>query len=303
MAICYWQLCHCPDATPCAEHDGFDCSLFKGATISDEAQANDPITAALNAALVMMTDDETKIEAAKTKLKARKTDLEREKREIERDANAATNRSQRQGASDRADKANQAIKKLADELTAITDELDAMIARWQTATSTASSKLIKPYADASGYCACYDRKKQRLAVIAAQISSEQAVYGNLLSQYSAIRATVLTAVTDVKIWTGSLLTGAILYAWIYFAFSQVAAIAILVALIIIALALLALIIHVLVLQSQMAASLRRLTALILMYYRLQNISTCQKDDSTGDDDSEWFEWFQGWLEKPTQPAH
>jgi hypothetical protein len=83
----------------------------------------------------------------------------------------------------------------------------------------------------------------------------------------------------------------------------VAAIAILVALIIIALALLALIIHVLVLQSQMDASLLRLTALILMYYRLQKISTCQKRNSTGNDDSDWFEWFQGWLEKPAQAGH
>jgi hypothetical protein len=220
MGICYWQLCHCPDASPCAEHQGLNCGLFNGGAVSDEAQVKDAITAAVEAALVMMTDDETKIAAEKIRLQARKSDLEREKADIERDAKGAQNKTQRQAISDRADKANESIKKLANEITAITDELDAMVARWQSATSTASNRLIIPYADVAGYCACYDRKKQRLAVIAGQITTEQAVYANLLTQYAAIKANVLGAITDVKIWTGTLLTGAILYAWIYFALTR-----------------------------------------------------------------------------------
>ena len=303
MPICYWQLCHCPDATPCAEHDGFGCGLLNGTAISDEAQVNDPVTASLAAALVMLTDNATRIEAIKTRLTTQKADLEREKAEIERDAKAAKNRQERKAAGARADKANGKIRTMADELNAITAELDAMMAGWRTAIATGSNKLIIPYSDPGGYCACYTRKQQRLILIANRITNEQAVYANAQARYNAIRAIVLTAISDVKVWTGTFLSAVVLYAWFYFAFNETGALIILVALIVIAVALLVTLIDMVTLASEMDASQRRLAALVLMYYRLQKISTCKKKDQPGDDDSDWFEWFGGWLENPTHFGH
>jgi hypothetical protein len=298
MSICYWQLCHCPDATPCDEHQGFDCSLVDGIPITSESQIKDPVTRSLEAALLVLTSDQTRIDAVRNQIETRLTELQREMNEIEGDANAATDRHERSVVSDHATRANERAKQIADELGIVMDELDAMVARWQTAIAAASSRLIIPYADVVGYCACYDRKKQRLAVIGTQIANEQAIYGALLAQFNGVRATVLANAMNIKNWTGGLVGLAILFAWLWFAFNKTAAIAILIALVVMALALLALILHLLNLQSQMNAAQRRLAALILMYYRLQQISTCRKEDSDADDDSEWFKSFFDRLNDP-----
>lgn len=298
MSICYWQLCHCPDATPCDEHQGFDCSLVDGIPIASESQVKDPVTRSLEAALLVLTSDQTRIDAVRNEIETRRSELQREKTEIEGDANAATDRHERSAVSDHATRANERAKQIADELGVLMDELDGMLARWQTAVATGSGCLIIPYADVVGYCACYDRKKQRLAVIGTQIANEQAIHGASLVQFNAVRATVLADAVNIKTWTGGLVGLAILFAWLWLAFNKTAAIAILVTLIVIALALLASILHVLNLQSQMNASQRRLAALILMYYRLQQISTCRKEDSDADDDSEWFKSFFDRLNNP-----
>jgi hypothetical protein len=303
MPACYWTLCHCPDATPCAEHQGFRCSLHDGAAVTDESQVADTVTRTLEAALLMMSGDDTRIQTTLTTLKSRKADLQRIKDELERDTRAATNRAQRRSVVERAEKENDAIKRLADEMDTLMDELDAMTSRWQTAIATGSGRLILPYTDAGGYCACHDRKKQRLAVIAAQIATEQATYGNLRAQYSAIRAAVLGYLTDIRNWAGGLVTAAIVAAWIYLGIGETALLGILVALIVIALALFALVIHVATLISQMDATERRLAAAILMYYRLQKISTCEKTDPSAGDDSGWFEWYFDWLDKPLPSGH
>lgn len=303
MPICYWQLCHCPDASPCAEHQGFRCSLFNGASVSSESQINDSITRTLEAALLMMDGDRVEIDAAKATFETQKTLLETEKSEIERDVKAATNSSERRAVIERAEKTNERIKKLADEIQTITDKLDAMTARWQTAIATGTNRLMLPYSDTTGYCECYDRKKQRLAVIAAQIGTEQAKFATALMEYNAMRATVMSYLTDVRNWKGGILTLIIVAAWIYLGMSQAAINAISVGLFIIALALFAVLIRAINLVAQMDAAEKRIAALVLMYYRLQQISTCKKEGSDAEDDSPWYDWFFDWLEKPEVSQH
>jgi hypothetical protein len=302
MAICYWQLCHCPDATPCGEHDGVQCSMAGGTTVSSESQINDSITRALEAALLKMEGDQVEIDTAKVTLETQKTLLETEKSEIERDIKAAKDRSGRRAVMERAEKSNARIKKLADEIQTLMDKLDAMTARWQTAIATGSNRLILPYSDTSGYCACYNRKTQRLAVIAAQIASEQAKFGALM-QYNAIRANITSYLTDVRNWRGGILTLIIVAAWIYLGMSQAAIDTIGVGLIILALALFALLILGITLVSQMDAAEKRLVALVLIYYRLQQISTCKKQGSDAQGDFDWYDWLFDWLEKPKIPRH
>jgi len=298
MSICYWQLCHCPDATPCEEHQGFDCSLVDGVPITNESQIKDAITRSLEGALLVFAGDENQITAIKTRLEKHIAELQEEKSDIERDASAAADRHERSTAADRATRANERAKQIADEVDGVMDELAAMNTRWQTAVATGTARLIIPYADVVGYCPCYDRKKQRLAVIAGQIAGEQAVYAALLAQSNAIRTTVLTSGTNIKNWTGGLVGFAILLAWLWFAFNKTAATVILVSLIVIALALLALLVRIVALQAEMNASQRRLTALVLIYYRLQQISTCRREDLEADEDGEWFKSFFDWMNDP-----
>jgi hypothetical protein len=295
MAICYWQLCHCPDAMPCGEHDGVQCSMAGGTTVSSESQINDSITRALEAALLMMEGDQVEISSAKATYETQKTLLETEKSEIERDIKAAKDRRERRAVMERAEKTNARMKKLADEIQTLMDKLDAMTARWQTAIATGSNRLILPYSDASGYCACYNRKTQRLAVIATQIATEQAKFGAALMQYTAIRASITSYLTDVRNWRGGILTLIIVAAWIYLGMSQAAINTIGVGLIILALALFALLIHGINLVSQMDAAEKRLAGLVLMYYRLQQISTCKKQGSDAQDDFDWYHWLFDWL--------
>jgi uncharacterized FlaG/YvyC family protein len=303
MQICYWQLCHCPDATPCGEHNGFHCSEVNGAIVTDETKIKDSVTNALEAALLMFDKDQVKIDATKTTLETQRSMLEREKDEIERDAKAAKNRAERQAVAERAERTNERIKKLADEISKITDELEAMNTRWQIAIATGSNRLILPYTDTSGYCACYNRKTQRLAVIATSIANEQANYGAALAQYNSINAAALAYLTDVRNWKGGFVTAAIFAAWFYLGIGETAALAILVGLIVIALALLALNIYMFNLLSRMEAAEKRLAALILMYYRLQQISTCKKEGADADDDSSWFDSLFDWLENPEVSHH
>ena len=298
MPICYWNLCHCPDGTPCAEHQGSNCSLFNNTVVTDESQIKDSTTRDLEAAVLNFSKDRARIDTIKDELQTQKDFLEHEKNEIERDTKTATNMSQRRALAQRASRTEDKIKQMADELARVNDELDAMLVRWQAAIATGSGKLITPYVDAGGYCACYDRKKHRLAVIATQISNEQAVYANLLAQLSPIRSAVLTAFNDVRIWRGSILTAIIVGVWIYLGISEAAALAILIGLIIVALALAALIAYVASLVSLMNASQARLAALILMYYRLQWISTCEKMSGAGHSDAGWFKWLFDWVDKP-----
>jgi hypothetical protein len=260
MPTCYWQLCHCPDVAPCSEHDGVECSMAGGTTVTAESQIN-----ALEADLLMMDRDQIEIDAAKATLETQKTLLETEKSEIERDIKAAKNRSERRAVMERAEKTNERIKKLADEIQSVTDKLDAMATRWQTAIATGSNRLILPYTDTSGYCACYNRKTQRLAVIAAQIATEQAKFAAAMMQYNATRASIMSYLTDVRNWTGGILTLIIVAAWIYLGMSQAAINTITIGLIILALALYAVLIYVINLVSQMDAAEKRLAALVLMY--------------------------------------
>src|SRR5256885_256098 len=109
MPACYWQLCHCPDVDPCSEHDGVECSMAGGTTVTAESQINDAITSALEAALLMMDRDQIEIDAAKTTLEVQKTLLETEKIEIDRDIKAAKNRTERRAVLERAEKTNERI--------------------------------------------------------------------------------------------------------------------------------------------------------------------------------------------------
>ncbi len=303
MPACYWQLCHCPDVDPCSEHDGVECSMAGGTTVTAESQINDAITSALEAALLMMDRDQIEIDAAKTTLEVQKTLLETEKIEIDRDIKAAKNRTERRAVLERAEKTNERIKKLADEIQSVTDKLDAMATRWQTAIATGTNRLVLPYADTTGYCECYNRKKQRLAVIAAQIATEQAKFAAAMMQYNATRASIMSYLTDVRNWRGGILTLIIVAAWIYLGMSQAAINTIGIGLIILALALYAVLIYAINLVSQMDAAEKRLTALVLMYYRLQQISTCKKQGSDAQDDCDWYKWLFDWLEKPKISQH
>ena len=69
-------------------------------------------------------------------------------------------------------------------------DLDSINARSSSAGAMIAMSLIIPYTSASGYCACYDTKRGRLAAIASEIARQQARLTPLLMRKNAIRQEV-----------------------------------------------------------------------------------------------------------------
>jgi multidrug efflux pump subunit AcrA (membrane-fusion protein) len=293
MPQCFWQLCTCPDTQPCPEHKGLECSILNGRLITKPEDVNDALTAEAELSLVAMDADDTRLRQLTTQLETRKRDLEREKQDIERMLRNASGYSERKAAVARAKDLDARLSNLDSELRAILDELDVLERRWKWAVNRVSSRLILPYADPNGYCACYTRKVNRLSAVASMFAREQAIIAAVTAEMNAIRvqlqigflqftnlklANTLAASLTILMFllTGSLLT---------------AILTLLVGLAAISIGLFILMLHKMTLTARSLAAQRRLLKLFLLYYRLQQIPTCRPPQP---EDLEWLLFWQ-WL--------
>ncbi len=313
MPICYWNLCHCPDAQPCSEHSGLGCSRWGSQTIQSLSQVSDPITHDAELAAVALDNDQAEANRLRQDLERKKADLEREKNDLEQAFNSADSYSERRAVARRIEGMYDRLAKIQPELQQTIADLNTLNARASVRGALIGTYLIVPYSSASGYCACYTEKQNRLAAIASQRAAEVAKLTPLFAQRAAIGQQVLGLFSSLpnpanifKI-TGSLTFVAMLIAFIFLGI-KAALIALLIGLIVIAIILITMIILLLSIDSQIMAVRQRIVRLDLQYYRLQSISTCVRPAAgsstttgSGADENSWWKEIVG-PEAPETPA-
>jgi hypothetical protein len=288
MPVCYWTLCHCPDAQPCAEHEGIECGTFGGRSISDESQVQDAVTRDAENAILALADEDAKLDAVKARLDARKAELERDRDEFQRAVGEARSRAGRQRVIDLERAYESKYRNLNAELLATVAELDAIGQGPQAIVARLSNRVVIPYSSATGYCACYQRKRDRLAALGRQIAAEQTAVGAAQTRYNAYKAQLLP---ELKI-VFSVATTFVIFGYLLFGFPT-GHVILLLTVIAVAILVLAMVIDLVLLRAAIEASRTRLAKLFLAYYRVQQISTCRvpppRDEEEEDGDEAFWE--------------
>jgi hypothetical protein len=285
MPICFWNLCHCPDAQPCTEHTGTGCSIVNGQPITDPSQVDDAVTRAGEVAIGKITGDMQRADAIVRQLEARKAELERERDDFERESRDADSYSKRRALIQRERDIARRNEKLGDELTALAEELHALGNSAQVAVAPLSNALQIPFSDPTGYCTCYQAKVAQLQALAAQIAAEQVTLGAATTAYNAARAVVIP---KLKI-TFSIASVVFLAIFLLLGGAVGAVIGAFVALLFTAVTVVGLAVQLGMRRAAVLRSRARLYALWLSYYRLQTIPTCVRSVDQcheGDDDTE-----------------
>lgn len=275
MPICFWNLCHCPDAQPCVEHTGTGCSIVNGTAITSATQVEDALTRAAEVALGNLSGDLQRAEEITRQLEARKVALERERADFERQANAAGSMSERRAVVQRQRAIAERYARLDGELRAVVAEITALGNAAQVSVAPLSAALVIPYSDAAGYCACYSEKVRRLGAINAQITAELATLGAATAAFNGTRATFRPAIPFAAPAILILLLFIIISAGVGYLITA------LVTACLTAMAVLTLAGTIAAQKSAILQSQVRLYKLWLSYYRVQQIPTCQKAASEG----------------------
>jgi hypothetical protein len=281
MAQCYWKFCHCPENQPCTEHAGFFCSTFSGNTVGGPGSVNDAVTRDAELAIQRLGASADELDRMRDALETKKRELEELKDRLERGVDNPGDFDERRAIGDGFLTARRRLLRVDGELTQTLSDLSVMHGRITSVGAQVSTSLIVPYSSATGYCECYREKLRQLGPIANQTN---AIRVNELTPALAQRGVLTNQVTNWlsagsfqnvgKVIATLMLVGAIAA---YVLFSVTAAVFILIigllALAIYLLTMLALLVTV---QTVIARARRKMLKLELLYYRLQNITTCQR---------------------------
>jgi hypothetical protein len=274
MPSCFWQLCHCPDQQPCLEHAGFFCGRWNG-------QVVDTVTRDAELSIVRLTADSADLDRIRIQLDARRAALEAEAREIERGLNQPGTFDERRAlVSKMFGTANRNASLNAEIAQALAD-LSAINQRAMTAGGLIATHLVVPYTSPAGYCACYAAKQAQLASVIEAANREQAnVLTPLVTQLGVLSGQIMTLfsggnVSRIGLLLGGLKAAAALAAFILIGV-KVSFLLSFLALLLFAIFLLYLIVQAVTLQIRIAQSRARIVKLHLAYYRIQEISTCQR---------------------------
>jgi len=291
--FCYWNLCDCPTPppdAPCTEHRGLDCSIWHGQIVTTETQINDSLTAELQTAIAEADADIAQLDIYQSRAEQLKADAEREQRDAENAVNGANSYSARKQAVAEVEEGVNRSKARRDEFRQLTDDTSGIGEKYVPAIDRGFNRLLIPYSDPNGYCACYQRKVNRLATLATRIATDQTTLTSLQTTTlptakSRVLASLLTLVFPV--FTGLFLGVQLLLAYLGLIslgtlVPIAAALALFAAMVIIA----ASVLYLLYVTRQIVNTRKRLLQLILMYYRIQQISTCRKVESEEDEDGE-----------------
>ncbi|MBT6048294.1 MAG: hypothetical protein HOI47_07300 [Candidatus Scalindua sp.] len=272
MVLCYWKLCSCPDSQPCSEHHGNHCGLFNGLQITNNNQVADSITSNADAAIQRMTADEAAIDAEIARSEARKKQLEEMKRELEAAFDGAQTISQRRAAIQKGKQAYSTAADVNQEIIAVTQKISALTTGWQSAFSVMSTRLIQPYSDPTGFCDCYNSKIKQLASINGQINTAMTAYNADRAELAIYQTNIVNIVKT----PGTIVAGLGIWAYIIFGVGAALLKALFVILLFVAILVYALLIRILFIVKRMARLSRQIQGFQLIYYRVQNIGTCQK---------------------------
>jgi hypothetical protein len=280
MAQCYWKLCHCPDSQPCAEHTGFFCSTFNGATVDEPGDVNDTVTRDAQIAIVALGEDADKIDRLRGELEAKKSSLEQMRDKIQRGLDNDLSFSERSEVAAEILAARDRLAQLDQEIKQIMADEASLSAKTSMAGGLISTYLIVPYSSPGGYCACYDEKRRQLAAIAAKtnaIRNGELADARALQAYAISQAT--TFITPIAINLGKIIGALTVYYAIaaYAIFGiKAAVIVLIVGLIVAAIYVFVILLALLLASAKVARARQKIVQLDLQYYRLQNIGSCQR---------------------------
>jgi hypothetical protein len=281
MAACYWGPCHCPDAEPCAEHAGYNCGRWNTIAVQNLSQIQDALTRDAELAITALAADQRRVNDIRRRLERRRDELEREKNDVERALGAASSIGERRVAADRLQRLYDRVPTLHKELLQAVTDLSSINASARLAGSQISLSLIVPYSSPSGYCACYDVKRDRLAAIATQRDRQRQALtpllmqrGHVLNQFNNLFSLVPDPNNLLKVFTTIAIGAAILV--FILAGALTAQIAFLLGVIAFYVILFMLLAELASVDRQIMAVRQRMVGLDLAYYRLQSISTCQQ---------------------------
>jgi hypothetical protein len=301
MPICFWKLCHCPDGTPCVEHDGAECSQLNGVNITKESDVSDALTGAIAVAIATLEGEKAAAEKARKQMEDKRTEIEKDLSDLQNLIDNATDRAGRRAVRD---KYEELYKKYTNTITDLGDALD----RYQRIVQypigqigRTQPSLIIPYSDPAGYCACYQEKLKRLAAVAGALAAEQANFANLAASLNTYRQTVRNyykyATTLAVVAGGTLAWFLYIYLGITFWGWQT-----LLILIAVAAVLAGMIAYVLYMEHLIAASQILILKLMLEYYELQSIPTCKKTGSSASSGGTgWWEDLMEMINKALTP--
>ena len=295
MPICFWNLCHCPDAQPCTEHTGTGCSIVNGTAVTDEKQIDDAVTRGGEAAIAKTESDKQRVEQIVRDLEARKAQLERERSELERQANDADSRDERRAVVEQQRVLMRRHQNLEAEVRALAAEIDGLGAPAAALVAPLSAALKRPYTDAAGYCACYTEKLARLTALDGQITTETTNLGTVTASYNAARTVVLP---KLRI-TFTLAFVIFLMAFIWLSVGAALVVGAFLALLFTAASVVGLAAQLGTRRSAVFQSRAALYTLWLSYYRVQQIPTCIRDVDVDDDEHE----ENGDNRRPVQQQH
>lgn len=256
---------------------------------------SDAVTGSLDALLASLDGDAKRLDELKARIDQYKAELEKEKSELERAFNAANSLNERRAVQRQSEAADKRADEIREELLKIAAQLSTISPGWQQAAAKAAGRLILPFTDITGYCSCYTRKTQVLGTIATQLAAQQAIYAAELAAYNSVYATILAG-NGVRNITGAVFT---LLVWVWLGVATGYLLTTLVALIVIALALAVLVLYIWSIRSRMLAAQRQIALLTLLYYRIQQIPTCQKSPDTQYDET----WLDSLLDQIEQMLH
>ena len=297
MPICFWNVCHCPDATPCAEHGGSGCSNLNGRNITKESDVSDAVTGAISVAIATLEGEKAAAEQARKKMEDTRKEIEKDHDDLYALIKDASDRASRRAVREKYD---ELLKKYQNTLQQLGDALDRYNSIVQYPIGQIGRTqplLIIPYSDPTGYCACYDEKGKRLAAVAAALATEQANLARLAGTLLTIRQTCrkyYKYAGTIIVVAGSALAW-FLYIYLEIAFFGMWTLVILLA---VAVTLAAILANLLYLEHAIAASQILILKLMLQYYQIQSIPTCKKpalqpSSGTG---SGWWEDLKKMIE-------
>lgn len=304
MALCYWKVCDCPDATPCAQHSGVACGTHDGHQIDKAEQVGDAVTHRAELALMKMEDDKARVNQIAARLEARRDELQRVQADIEQRLRAADSYAKRRDAIAFAKQKNKEYADLDRELKAVLSDLDMLENSWRWEGNVLASRLVVPYVDPSAYCSCYDVKKQRLAVINGLCAPHLAEIGLCLAEIAKIRTELQPGFTQFNTLKKgfSVVAAATILVFLITGTVAAATWALLVGLI--AVAILLIIAHVRLadLRRRILLAQIQIMKLNLHYYRTQQIATClpAKAGATAPGGDWWDEVWE-LFENPLAP--
>jgi hypothetical protein len=286
MPTCYWTKCSCPDQQPCNEHAGWNCGRWGNVLVTDLATINDAVTHDAEVALVALDQDRARVDAIEQDLLQKRDELERERREIDQMFRAAGSRGERRLVADRVQAAYDRLPQLNQQLQQVLTDLNTLASRVTAVGGVISTYLIVPYSSPTGYCTCYDEKRNRLAAIDGQrgrlmselrpLLAQRATYVNQLTPLFGL---VANTSNPIRVMSTVAFIAA-LATWVLVGWFSAAIVALIGAFVLI-LMLIGILLIIAGVDKQIMRVRSRIVTLDLQYYRLQQITTCQQPPPVG----------------------